>query len=81
MKTKTIRKTDYRIAASVMRYPTEATALCAIIGQIERFWLRKDIALVPLEDGLSWSVRLGGKLHETARVIRQGTTYHFTFPA
>ena len=36
MKTKSIRKIDYRIAASAMRYPTEATALSSIIDQIER---------------------------------------------
>jgi hypothetical protein len=44
MKTKTIRRITYSIAASASRFPTEAEALAAIIGSIERFWHRKDIA-------------------------------------
>ena len=81
MKEKTIRRTSYRIAASANRYPTEAAAHAAIIGSIEGFWIRKDITLIPLDPGLTWSIKLGEKIHETACVIRQGRNYHFAFPA
>lgn len=81
MKTKTIRRITYSIAASASRFPTEAEALAAIIGSIERFWHRKDIKLIPLDPGLSWQVQLGEILHDTARVIRQGRHYYFAFTA
>jgi hypothetical protein len=81
MKDKTIRKVPYRIAASVLRHPTEEAALAAITTQIERFWHRKDITLTPLEPGLSWTISLAEKPHDSARIIRQGHTYHFAFTA
>ena len=81
MKSKTIRKKDYGIAASAMRYSDETAGLASITREIERFWLRKDITLVPLNPDQSWSIKLGEKIHETACVIRQGNNYHFAFSA